>query len=84
MIDEETGDFQSIRHYGHFFFRRESDRKLYGFKLPAPTIDIFEEQPEGDLIITPDIGDIVAAWYSTLAGETFVFHCGAFCGSNVP
>lgn len=84
LIEAKTGDFQSIEHFAHVFFRRTRDKKLYAFKIPAPIIDLFEAQPEGDLIITPDRGGTELAQYFTrLAGEEFTFDSGEFTGSNV-
>ena len=75
-------DFQSLSHFARVFVRRSSDEKLFSFEFPAPDISIFEEQPAGDLIITPEEGEILASWYSDLAGEVFVFNGGAFVGSQ--
>ena len=82
-IAAKSGDFQSIRHYGQFFFRCRRTGTLYAFKLAAPDREIFQDGTADDLIIKPSLGDIFATFYSTLAGETFDFHAGAFCGSNV-
>lgn len=83
-IEGSSGDFQSLAHFAHVFFKRTRDKKLYAFKIPAPIIDIFEAQPEGDLIVTPGRGGTELAQYFTrLAGEEFTFDSGAFTGSNV-
>jgi hypothetical protein len=82
-IAAKSGDFQSIRHYGQMFFKRRRDGKLYSLKLPAPDRDMFQDGTEDDLIVKPSIGVILAGFYSTLAGEIFDFHSGAFCGANV-
>ena len=82
-IPAVAGDFQSLDHYAHIWLRRDDDDKLYALKIVAPVISMFEEQPKGDLIVIPDIGAQIAAYYSDLAGETFTFNEGAFCGSNV-
>jgi hypothetical protein len=75
-----SNDFQSLAHAARIFVRCDSTGQLFSFFLPAPDIAIFEEQPEGDLIVTPEEGEIFAGWYSDLAGEAFTFDGGAFVG----
>ena len=76
-IAEKSGDIQSLNLYAHLFFRRVSDGKLYALKIHAPNYsEIFNDDQEVPL----EIGESIAAYYSTLAGETFEFHMGALAG----
>jgi hypothetical protein len=78
---ESEGDFQSLDHYAFLWFR-DSAKQMWAFKLFSPKIGIFEEQPEGDLIVLPEKGVQIASWYSDLAGKTLTYERGAFCGSS--
>lgn len=85
-IPAREGDFQSLDHYAHIFLRSQADGKLYALKIHAPVKSMFEEregEEENTLIVSPSIGDQIAVFYSQLAGETFEFDDGGFCGSNV-
>lgn len=76
-IEEKSGDTQSLDLYAHLFFRRESDNKLYALKIHAPNYDeIFNDDQE----VPEEVGETIAALYSELAGETFIFHSGALAG----
>ena len=79
----KNGDFQSLRHYAEIFLRQHTTQKLYCLKLPAPDYDMFQDGQADDLILKPSIGEILAAYYSTLAGSTFDYDQGAFVGANV-
>lgn len=68
-------------HYAFLRFR-DNNNKSWAFKLFAPKIELFEEQPEGDLIVLPEKGIQIASWYSDLAGEELSFVRGAYCGSS--
>lgn len=83
-VDEASeGDFQSLRHFARVFVRRDSDREIFDFSFPAPDISIFEEQPDGELIIPKDPdGDLLASWYSDLAGEPYTFEDGGYVGES--
>ena len=75
-ITEKSGDTQSLNLYAHLFFRRVSNNKLYALKIHAPNSEIFNEDQE----VPSDIGELIAEYYSDLAGETFEFHSGALAG----
>jgi hypothetical protein len=79
----DENDFQSLRHFARVFIRRTSDQQLFDFSFPAPDISIFEEQPDGELIIPKDPdGDLLASWYSDLAGEPYTFEEGGYVGES--
>lgn len=76
-ISEKSGDTQSLNLYAHLFFRRESDGKLYALKIHAPDYEqIFNDDQE----VPSEVGETIAGYYSTLAGETFTFLHGALAG----
>ena len=76
-IEEKSGDIQSLNLYAHLFFRRASDEKLYALKIHAPNYDeIFNEDQE----VPESVGNVLAAAFSALAGETFTFQHGALAG----
>lgn len=80
-VPQKSGDILSIHHYAHIFFIRASDDTSYAFKLYSPNLEnVFEPQPEGDLIVTPECGGIIAEAYSDFAGEKFTFDEGGFVG----
>lgn len=79
-VEEKSGDIQDLNLYAHVFFRRVRDGKLYALKIPAPNYnEIFNDDQE----VPANIGNALAALYSTLAGETFTFHCGSLVGKGV-
>ena len=76
-ISEKSGDTQSLNLYAHLLFRRESNGKLYALKIHAPDYEqIFNDDQE----VPPEIGETIAGYFSTLAGEIFSFHSGALAG----
>ena len=79
-VAEKSGDLQDLNLYAHVFFRRVRDGKLYALKIPAPNYnEVFNDDQE----VPENIGSALAVLYSTLAGETFTFHCGALVGKGV-
>jgi hypothetical protein len=82
VSEASEGDYQSLRHFAHVYVRRVSDNELFDFMIPAPDISLFEAQPEGDQIVSEEKGEILAGWYSDLAGEEFSFDSGFLVGSS--
>lgn len=79
-IPQKSGNMMSLHHCAHIFVRRTADSKLYAVKILSPTYDlVFNEDQE----VKPDVGEVIAEFYSSLAGEEFLFHEGALTGSNV-
>lgn len=79
-IPQKSGNMMSLHHCAHIFVRRVADSKLYAVKILSPNYDlVFNEDQE----VKPEVGENVASYYSSLAGETFEFSEGALVGSNV-
>lgn len=78
--EEKSGEIQSLNLYAHLFLRRASDGRMYALKIHAPySTVIFNEAQE----VLPEVGNLIAGYYSTLAGETFTFHFGALAGGEM-
>lgn len=79
-IPQKSGNMMSLQHSAHIFIERVSDGKLYAVKILSPVYDlVFNDDQE----VNQDVGENVAGYYSSLAGEEYLFSHGALTGSNV-
>lgn len=74
----QSGDIQHLGLYAQLFFRRERDQKLYGLKILAPIRTMFDD----DQVVSTDVGEQLAVYYSMMAGEVFTFDDGALGGRS--
>lgn len=73
------GDYNDLSLAAMFSLRRtdpQADVKFRKFRLPAPKMEIFEFIQDRGYRIKQSYGDTLAAAFSTLFGEEFVFDSG--------
>ena len=81
--EEGSGETHNLGLAAHLFLRRQSDMKLYHFFLISPTLDIFEDGTDNDMVVKEDFGNTVAEWYSDLAEDVFLFDQGYLVGKAI-
>lgn len=53
-----------------------ADIRFKNFRLPAPKMEIFDHLPQVGYRVKKTYGDTIAAAYSALTGESFIFDSG--------
>ena len=83
-LDQDTKDTYPLYMYAKILLRRAYDGKLYGLLLYAPLKSMFNsiEGPQGGFKVKQDIGNQLAGFYSTFAGEAFEFYKGWLTGET--
>jgi len=72
-------EYAALSLAAHFKLRRvdpEADVRFRSFRLPAPKLDLFDHIPGVGYRIKQSYGDTLAAAFSTLFQEDFVFDSG--------
>lgn len=76
-VTGRSGTSQSLDLAALIFLRRAANDRLYALKIHAPDhAALFDDGQR----ITTTTGEVIAAAYSTLAGETFTFESGSLVG----
>lgn len=78
-----SGDYDDVGLFANVLFRRQSDGKLYGLLIHAPTVSMFQAVSGQGYRVTQGDGIALADLYSDCAGEEFTFHDGWLQGSSL-